>query len=221
MLLTAIAAVLATPIIDVHRHAGWAYSDKESARDSEVVALEDFGLNTAITSVTDYDEPERWADTGFIVGVRPFCPRNLAEPRYICFPSTEGWADLDWLEQEIKAGRVHALHEVNPNTYGISPDNPRLRPYWALAARYDIPVGIHTQRGPRPEARNSTRSSGDCCPDFDPAMGNPALALIGGSFGLRCCGRCWKGTRAFGCGCSMSGPDAAIFNHSGKRRSRF
>lgn len=175
MLLTAIAAVLTTPVIDVHRHAGWAYSDKDSAKDAEVAALEQFGLKTAITSVTDYDEPKRWADTGFIVGVRPFCPRNLAEPRYICFPSTEGWADLEWLEQEIQAGRVHALHEVNPNTYGISPDNPRLRPYWALAARYDIPVGIHTQRGPRPGAGNSTRSSGDCCPDFDPAMGNPAL----------------------------------------------
>ncbi|WP_265529689.1 amidohydrolase family protein [Sphingomicrobium marinum] len=175
MLLTALAALQSVPVIDVHRHAGWAYDDKEQAKAADVARIDAIGLETAVTSVTDYDEPERWSHTRFIVGVRPFCPRNLSEPRYICFPSTDGWADLEWLETEIKAGRVHALHELNPNTYGISPDNPRIRPYWALAARYDIPVGVHTQRGPRPGARNSTRSSDSCCPDYDPAMGNPAL----------------------------------------------
>lgn len=176
MLLSAVAILAANPdVIDVHRHAGWPDSDVEHVRSLQIEEMASSSIKLAIVSVTTPDEVQRWQDGGVIVGVAIACPRNLSEPRYKCFTDTEGWADLDWLEGELASGRVGALHEVGPSYYGISPANPRLDPYWALAEKYGVPVGLHTQRGPRPGGRNSTRSDPNCCPDFDPEMGNPAL----------------------------------------------
>jgi uncharacterized protein len=56
---------------------------------------------------------------------------------------------------------------------GIDPNDPRMVPYWRLAARYDVPVAVHINRGPGPESR--IRRDGGCCPNFNGEMGNPAL----------------------------------------------
>ena len=162
-------------LIDVHRHAGWPENDLDMVQQKQLEEIDAAAVEFAVVAVTSPAEVEAWQRDGIIVGVSIACPRNLSEPRYKCFPDTEGWADLDWLEQELSAGKVRALHELGPSYYGISPANPRIEPYWALAEKYDIPVGIHTQRGPRPGGRYSTRSDPNCCPDFDPEMGNPAL----------------------------------------------
>jgi predicted TIM-barrel fold metal-dependent hydrolase len=55
---------------------------------------------------------------------------------------------------------------------GISPVDPKLDQYWALAAELDIPVMIHINRGP--PAGSPSRPAG-CCPDFNPDLGNPEL----------------------------------------------
>lgn len=172
----AAAALFASPaIIDVHRHAAWPYGDGEAVRQAQIAEMEDAGVTLAVVSITTREDVERWQGEEVLVGVALACPRNLAEPRYKCFPETEGWVDIDWLETQVALGRVDAIHEFGPSYYGISPSNPRLDPYWSLAARYDLPVGIHSQRGPRAGAPNSTRSDPNCCPDFDSEMGNPAL----------------------------------------------
>lgn len=163
------------PLIDVHRHAAWPWSDRDGVKLLQLEKMREVGIVTAVVAVTDYDEVERWSDAPVIVGVRVACPRNLAEPRYRCFPGDEGWPDLHWLESEIASGRVGALHELGLNYIGLSPTNPRLAPYWALAAKYNIPVGVHTQRGPGRGAQFSSRSDPNCCPNYDPEMGNPAL----------------------------------------------
>ena len=174
----AASACVAQPFIDVHRHGAWAYGDDEGSIASTRQVIKDTGMDVFVVSVTDYGDPEKWR-TAFgeqaIVGVKAYCPRNTKEPRYICFPADEGWADIGWLRSEIAAGRVQALHELSPNYYGIPITNPRIAPYLALAAEFDIPVGIHTQRGPPPEGKFTTRAEPGCCPDYDPEMGNPAL----------------------------------------------
>lgn len=162
-------------LIDVHRHAAWPWSDRDSVKRSQLKKMQEVGIVTAVVAVTDYDEVARWSDAPVIVGVRVACPRNLAEPRYRCFPGDEGWPNLAWLEDEIASGRVGALHELGLNYIGLLPTNPRLAPYWALAAKYDIPVGVHTQRGPGPQGQFSSRSDPNCCPNYDPDVGNPAL----------------------------------------------
>ena len=170
-----LAAAMTPALIDVHRHAAWPESDAEQVKRAQLETMRREGLDLAVVSVTNKDDVARWQHAQAIVGVMIACPRNLAEPRYKCFPEDEGWPDLRWLEGEIAAGRVRALHELAPNYYGISAANPRLDPYWRLAATHGIPVGIHTQRGPAPGGRNSTRSERGCCPDYDPQMGDPAL----------------------------------------------
>ena len=45
-------------------------------------------------------------------------------------------------------GRLAVLGEVLNQYEGISPDDPRMEPYWALAEELDVPVGIHIGPGP-------------------------------------------------------------------------
>lgn len=45
-------------------------------------------------------------------------------------------------------GQLDVLAEVTTQYEGIEPGDPRLEPYWALAERLDIPVGIHVGTGP-------------------------------------------------------------------------
>ena len=141
----------AGPIIDVHRHAGWPWSDDEKVLSEQLAKMDAGSVEVAIVALNDYDLVAKWMDAApgrFIGGVTPLCPRNLVEPRYQCFPSTEGWDYLKWLDDQIRAGKVRALHEMSFNYNGIKATNPRVAPYWALAAKYDLPVGVHTQRGP-------------------------------------------------------------------------
>ena len=56
--------------------------------------------------------------------------------------------DLDFLRKEIKAGRIDAIGEVDPQYLGIAPNDPRLEPIFALAEELDIPVGFHIHPGP-------------------------------------------------------------------------
>lgn len=47
-----------------------------------------------------------------------------------------------------RAGQLDVLGEVTTQYEGIEPADPRLEPYWALAEKLDVPVGIHVGTGP-------------------------------------------------------------------------
>ncbi|NNE59013.1 MAG: amidohydrolase family protein [Hellea sp.] len=165
-------------IIDVHRHGSWPESDDTADRHKILSDMGDHGVRISVISLTDYDDIENWVDEApdaLIAGVMIPCPKNVSPPHYKCFPSTSGWVDLNWLRAQIEAGKIQAIHEVLPNYYGIAASDPKFDPYFALAHEFDLPVGVHTQRGPPPEAVNSIRSEPGCCPDYDGEMGNPAL----------------------------------------------
>ena len=46
------------------------------------------------------------------------------------------------------SGQLDVLAEISTQYEGIEPADPRLEPYWALAERLDVPVGIHVGTGP-------------------------------------------------------------------------
>jgi uncharacterized protein len=46
------------------------------------------------------------------------------------------------------AGKLKVLGEITNQYAGIAPDDPRMEPYWKLAAELDIPAGIHIGTGP-------------------------------------------------------------------------
>ena len=52
------------------------------------------------------------------------------------------------VEQLHASGDLAVLAEVTTQYEGIEPNDPRLEPYWALAERLDLPVGIHVGTGP-------------------------------------------------------------------------
>lgn len=168
----------AGPIIDVHRHGTWPGSEVAPYRARMLAEMDANHVVLALLSFTETSDVEDWVDAApgrFLAGPHLPCPRNLAEPRYGCFPEAEGWVPLGWLRAQAKRGRVRVLHEIAPNYPGIQIGNPRLAPYLALAAEFDLPVGVHTQRGPAPGSPHSTRKDPNCCPEYDPEMGNPAL----------------------------------------------
>lgn len=51
------------------------------------------------------------------------------------------------LEARVKAGEVRVFAEITPQYRGMAPDDPALRPYYELAEKLDIPVGIHMGYG--------------------------------------------------------------------------
>ena len=78
-----------------------------------------------------------------------------------CFEGNKIWPDIDWLEEEIKAGRIKMLGEVTTEYIGLYPNDSKLEPYYELAERYDIPFLIHMGLGPPNAAHNeSFRAAG-------------------------------------------------------------
>ena len=76
--------------------------------------------------------------------------------------------DLALVRREHAAGRLMALGEVALQYEGVSPNDPKMEPIWALAEELDVPVGLHTGLAP-------PRTPYTCCPKFRNALGNPAL----------------------------------------------
>lgn len=165
------------PIIDVHRHAAWPHtSDRNNFRANVIKSMDRNDISVAVLSISSSDQIERWVKRypgRFIAGPMLPCPENSGHPRFHCFGQTNGLPDLDWLEGEIKAGHVHVLHEMMFNYDGSAPTDEKVQPYWALAAKYDLAVGVHTERGPPPGG--GLRKDPKCCPKYDGEMGNPAL----------------------------------------------
>jgi predicted TIM-barrel fold metal-dependent hydrolase len=52
------------------------------------------------------------------------------------------------LRRLVTEGKVTIFAEVAPQYEGMSPADPRLDPYFALAEELDVPVGIHMGEGP-------------------------------------------------------------------------
>jgi predicted TIM-barrel fold metal-dependent hydrolase len=73
--------------------------------------------------------------------------------------------DLDRLFREK---RLDAFGEVAAQYAGYSPSDPAFDAYWEVAAKYGVPVGIHT--GGAPPGTPYT-----CCPKFRLKLGDPLL----------------------------------------------
>ncbi|MBI1365836.1 MAG: amidohydrolase family protein [Alphaproteobacteria bacterium] len=54
----------------------------------------------------------------------------------------------DQFRKRFEKGQFKVFAEVTAQYYGIFADDPRLAPYWKMAADLDIPVGIHIGSGP-------------------------------------------------------------------------
>lgn len=72
------------------------------------------------------------------------------------------------LEARVASGETHLFAEVTPQYRGMKPDDPSLEPFWALAEKLDVPVGIHMGYG-------APGGPYWAYPKYRAALGNPLL----------------------------------------------
>lgn len=82
-----------------------------------------------------------------------------------CFEDGKEWPDINWVEQQVKENKIRFLGEVLTQYHGISSSDSLMFPYYALAEKYNLPVGLHT----------GSAGSDHGCPNFKEEMGNPVL----------------------------------------------
>ena len=61
-----------------------------------------------------------------------------------CYESGHEWPSVNWVEDQIKESRINFLGEILTQYFGISPSDSLMDPYYALAEKYSLSVGIHT-----------------------------------------------------------------------------
>lgn len=148
-------------VFDVHIHG-------EQDIDMHLGQLKAAGVYKAAIS-TSWTLQESYSDTPelkLLKGLMLACPNGMVP--YIdtfCFETQQDFPELDWVEQNIKNGSIDFIGEVLSQYYGISPSTERLAPFFALAEKHHLPVGIHTGiAGPNHGA-----------PNFRVSLGNPLL----------------------------------------------
>jgi predicted TIM-barrel fold metal-dependent hydrolase len=80
---------------------------------------------------------------------------------------TDSPRSLDELRELHRASRFAVFAEIGAQYRGISLDDPRLEPYFALAEELDIPVGVHLGEGPP----GGVHVGGN--PDYRVSLGHP------------------------------------------------
>lgn len=164
------------PIIDVHRHASWPGEDDAGPRAQLLAEMDAENVVLTMLSINEPSDVRTWlkaAPERFVGGLVMPCGYAPRAPFYRCFPDTKGWPDPAWLERELAQGRVRFLGEMLFVYSGVPPDDARMRRYWKLAAKFDVPVSVHINRGPPPGV--GPRRDPRCCPAFNSELGNPAL----------------------------------------------
>ena len=148
-------------VFDVHLHGS-------KDRELQLSKLKNAGVyKAAISSSWELQETYRGNDkTKLLFGLMFPCP-NGKVPYSLqpCFTNGNHWPDPAWVEEQIKTNRIDYLGEVLSQYYGISPSDSSLYPYYRLAEKYAIPVGIHT----------GAAGPGHGSPDFKMEMGHPSL----------------------------------------------
>jgi len=162
------------PIIDMHMHAHPANRFGKVGLPNPITgkpsaATNDEALLRAALKAMDHHHIVKAFASSYLDSVERW---RLAAPERIL-----GGAQIDVgipipdvvrLRQDFTAGRLGFMGEVGAQYLGLTPGDPVLEPYFALAEEFDIPVGIHT-------GISAPNTPYECCPKFRAALGNPLL----------------------------------------------
>lgn len=153
--------VYSQKVFDTHIHG-------EQDPNIQMQQLENSGVYKAAIS-TSWDLQDTYRDKHkieLLYGLMLPCPNGkVPYGNRFCFPDGKELPDIKWVEQQINNGKIDFIGEILSQYYGISPSDKLLYPYYALAEKYNLPVGIHTGlAGPN-----------HGCPNFKVSLGNPIL----------------------------------------------
>ncbi|HUQ32043.1 MAG TPA: amidohydrolase family protein [Pyrinomonadaceae bacterium] len=143
------------PIIDMHMHAD--PSDQFTHPNPNPVTGKDPSFKNESEHMRATFEAMRRHNIvkGVVSGPLEVVRRwyDAAPARVIASPYFEGrpdnpLPDMDALRSAYAAGWLRAMGEIGAQYAGLPADDPKLEPYFALAEKLDIPVGLHTGLGP-------------------------------------------------------------------------
>ena len=148
-------------IFDVHLHGS-----EEPAKQLDILSSANV-YAVAISSSWDLQQ-SYWGKSPIqtLFGLMIPCPNGkVPYSLQSCFDDGKEWPPIEWVEEQIKAGKIDFFGEILSQYHGISSSDSMLKPYYALAVKYDLPVGIHTG-GAGPDHG---------CPNFKFELGDPSL----------------------------------------------
>jgi predicted TIM-barrel fold metal-dependent hydrolase len=161
------------PIIDVHLHA---HTDASLARPTPNPATGEMSPTTA-------EEHMRRSlaimqERNVVLGIVSGSSVAVVEPWYAAAPDRvmkglgvddpSRFITPQNLDRLFREKTLDAFGEVAAQYAGYSPSDPAFEPYWAVAAKHAVPVGIHTGGAP-------PRTPYTCCPRFRLTLGDPLL----------------------------------------------
>ena len=148
-------------IFDVHLHG-------DVAPEKQLTKLIDNGVGTIAIS-TSLPQQQTYQSTdqlSVLHGLFVPCPTGkVPYSRQQCFEDGKEWPGINWVEQQINEKKIDFIGEVLAQYHGISSSDTLMYPYYALAVKYNLPVGIHT----------GSAGPDHGCPNFKEEMGNPLL----------------------------------------------
>lgn len=165
--------VYAGPIIDVHLHTdppasaigmpnpvtrARPASSASELRDAVIQECQRYNIVRAILN--------GWPGT--LQGWVDADPQRFIAAPMILKDTAQPVLDTATLRRQLKGGQAGAIGEIMAQHMGLTPDDPVLEPYWALAEELDVPVMIHMGTG-----FPGTAYSG--YPAFRLRLGNPML----------------------------------------------
>jgi len=170
------------PVIDVHLHTPMSPGPVEQFAPNLEARLWDierlnvkFAVLTGVPDVLFAWHREMTGRVGVLPALLFPCENGVAvmwgRP---CFEGGANWPDLGRLEEHIEAGRVGALGEITTQFLGLTPSDPALEPYFALAERHDIPMFIHMGPG-TPGTAYDGGAANIKVPRYRATAGNPLV----------------------------------------------
>ncbi|MDO9373692.1 MAG: amidohydrolase family protein [Ferruginibacter sp.] len=149
------------PVFDVHLHG-------QKNMKEQLKSLEEAGVTIAAVS-TSWNLQSTYAGNSSIrllYGLMVPCPGGkVPYSQQQCFDDGKEWPNVAWVEQQVKAKKIDFIGEVLTQYHGISSADEKMFPYYALAEKYGLPVGVHT----------GSAGPDHGCPTFREDMGDPAL----------------------------------------------
>ncbi len=148
-------------VFDVHLHGNpHAATQMETLQRANVYKI---AISTSWKAQQEYRSTK---SVSVLRGLMVPCP-NGKVPYSLqpCFTDGKEWPSIQWVEQQIKDGKIDFMGEILSQYHGISSSDSMLMPYYALAEKYKLPVGIHT----------GSAGPDHGCPNFSESMGNPKL----------------------------------------------
>lgn len=173
-------AVSRPPVFDIHFHAPLrpgAVRGTMTELGSRLALMDSLNVQGALlTGVPDVLYAWSEGHRSRLVPALLFPCENGIAPNWgrPCYAEGEVFPDIQWLREEILGGRIAALGEITSQYLGLSPQDPRLEPYFALAEELDVPVLIHMGLGP-PGAAYEVSPADVKSPNYRAGAGNPLL----------------------------------------------